>query len=218
MKQDEKEAPAIGLGSVKRMSIRTSHRVLGLLLLLPLIGWAVTGLVFFLKPGYEGAYELLQLKTYPLEQPVAITPHPSWQEFRYLKTILGNHLLVRTPHGWQQLDPATLLPRARPGDEDVRKLLHDAFAAHPRRYGTVATISGATVTTSTNVEVALDWNRLSVQQRGPDTEWIERLYKIHYLQWTGIKWLDRLVGLLGLALLVALSVLGVRLAFKRRLR
>ncbi len=199
------------------MSIRKLHRVIGLVMLLPLFGWTVTGLVFFLKPGYEGAYELLQLKTYPMQQPFAVTPAPSWQEFRCFKTILGNHLLVRTLQGWQHLDPATLAMRAKPSDEEVGKLLRDAFATNPSRYGSVAAINGGTVTTSTNVKVTLDWSRLSFQQRGPDTERIDDLYKIHYLQWTGIKWLDKLLGVLGLALLVTLSVLGLMLAFNLRI-
>lgn len=198
------------------MTVRKLHRVLGLVMLLPLFGWAITGLVFFLKPGYAGAYELLQLKTYPLAQPFTVTPQPSWLEFRCLKTILGSHLLVRTAQGWQQLDPVTLTMRVRPSDEEIGKLWQDAFTANPSRYGTVATLNGATAMTSTNVTVTLDWNRMSVQQRGPDTDRIDGLYKIHYLQWTGIKGLDKVLGLVGLALLVALSVLGFMLAFNLR--
>src|SRR5689334_25428377 len=104
------------------MSVRKWHRVLGLVMLLPLFGWTITGLVFFLKPGYEGAYELLQLKTYPLEQPLTLTAQPAWREFRCIKTILGNHLLVRTAQGWQQLDPVLLTVRMTPSDADLRKL------------------------------------------------------------------------------------------------
>jgi hypothetical protein len=199
------------------MSIRKWHRVLGLVMLLPLFGWAITGLVFFLKPGYEGAYELLQLRTYPLEQPFTVTPNPAWLEFRCVRTILGNHLLVRTKEGWKQLDPALMTMRAKPSDADVSKLLQDAFTANPSRYGTVATINGATATTSTNVKVTLDWNRMGVQQRGPDTDRIDRLYKVHYLQWTGIKGVDKVLGLVGLALLVSLSVLGLMLAFNLKI-
>ena len=195
------------------MTIRSSHRVLGLVMLLPLFGWAITGLVFFLKPGYEGAYELLQLKTYPLEQPFAVTPNPAWLEIRCVRTILGNHLLVRTKEGWKQLDPSLMTARAKPGEAEISKLLQDAFTANPSRYGIVATINGNTITTSTNVKVTLDWNRLSVQQRGPDTDRIDRLYKVHYLQWTGIKSVDKVFGLVGLALLVTLSILGLMLAF-----
>ena len=47
---------------------------------------------------------------------------------------------------------------------------------------------------------------------------IDALYRIHYLQWTGYKLVDRLVGLVGLLLLVTLAVLGVRLAFGRQPR
>ncbi|MGH9802921.1 MAG: hypothetical protein ACRD82_21345, partial [Blastocatellia bacterium] len=93
---------------------RKLHRVVGLVMLLPLFGWAITGFVFFVKPGYEGAYELLQPKTYPMDGGnIALTADPSWLEFRYFKTVLGNHLIVRTAQGWQHLDPATLAVRAK---------------------------------------------------------------------------------------------------------
>jgi hypothetical protein len=62
------------------MKARTLHRVIGLILLLPFFGWALTGLVFFVKPGYEGAYELLSPKTYPLDSALTINPDPSWAD------------------------------------------------------------------------------------------------------------------------------------------
>jgi hypothetical protein len=61
----------------------------------------------------------------------------------------------------------------------------------------------------------LDWKRLSLQQHGRDTDRIDRLYKIHYLQWTGEKTVDRILGLAGLVLLLVLTGLGARLAFRR---
>lgn len=197
------------------MKTRKLHRIIGLVMLLPLFGWAVTGFVFFVKPGYEGAYELLQPKTYPLDsEQISLTPNPSWLEFRCFKTILGNHLLVRTAQGWQNLDPASLAARAKPSDDDIKTLLQDAFSANPERYGQVSTIEGATAITTTNVKVTLNWNRLSLQQTGKDTDRIDLLYKIHYLQWTGMKWLDKILGMLGLALIVALSILGLILLRK----
>ena len=39
--------------------------------------------------------------------------------------------------------------------------------------------------------------------------------RIHYLQWTGIKKLDRIVGFTGIVLVIALTTLGAWLAFKR---
>jgi PepSY-associated TM region len=194
------------------MNFRKLHRVIGLVMLLPLFGWAITGFVFFVKPGYEGAYELLQPKTYQMDaRAISLTPDPSWLEFRYFKTILGNHLIVRTSQGWRHLDPATLTVRKKPTDEEIRMLVLDAFSSNPNRYGRISAVTGETVTTSTQVRIALDWSRLSLQQKGRDTDRIDRFYKIHYLQWTGVKWIDRILGMTGLALITVLSILGLML-------
>ena len=200
------------------MKARKLHRIIGLVMLLPLLGWAVTGLVFFLKPGYEGAYELLPPKTYPLNESLTIKPDPTWLECRYFRTILGNHLLVRTAPGWQHLDPLTLAVRKNPTTDEIKLLLTDAFAINPSRYGQITEIANNAVTTSTQVHVSLDWKRLSLQQRGRDTDRIDGLYKLHYLQWTGVKTLDQVIGFVGLALLVMLSGLGLLLQFNFRIR
>jgi hypothetical protein len=197
------------------MSTRRLHRIIGIVLLLPFLGWAITGFVFFVKPGYEGAYEVLSPKTYPLEEPVAITPQPAWLEFRYFRTVLGDHLIARTGTGWLHLNPRNLQPRSTPTEEEIKLLLADAFSANPQRYGHIAAIAGGKVRTDTGIEVALDWNRLSLQQRGRDTDRIDLLYRIHYLQWTGVQGIDRLIGLTGLALIVVLTMLGARLAVTR---
>ena len=196
------------------MIIRKLHRLIGIVLLLPFFAWAITGLIFFIKPGYTAAYEILNVKTYPLEHEVSVASQPGWREFRYLRTILGDHLLVRLDSGWKQLDPVTRQPRA-PSEADVRALLKDAFTTNPQRYGEVATITDDTIKTTTGIDVSLDWNRLSLQQKGKDTDRIDLLYKIHYLQWTGIKNVDRIVGLVGIALVLVLTTLGAWLAFKR---
>ena len=124
------------------MKTRTLHRVLGIILLLPFFGWALTGLVFFIKPGYEGAYEVLSPKTYPMERAVTINPEPSWLEFRCFRTVLGEHLLVRTEAGWSHLNPADVQPRAKPTEDELRTLLKDAFSSNPRRYGNVSKCVG----------------------------------------------------------------------------
>lgn len=197
------------------MRARTLHRVIGIILLLPFFGWALTGLVFFIKPGYEGAYEVLSPKTYPLDAAVTIAPDPAWLEFRYLRTALGDHLLARTEKGWSHLNPADGRPRGKPSEAEIRTLLQDAFAANPRRYGSVSRVTGDAASTDTGVVVTLDWDRLSLRQRGADTDRIDLLYKVHYLQWTGVTIVDKAVGITGLALLMALTVLGARLALKR---
>ena len=197
------------------MTTRSLHRVIGLVMLLPLAGWAVTGAIFFLKPGYAGAYELLQVKTYPLETNIAIQLEPSWTEARFVKTILGDHLLAHTSRGWLHLDPLTRQPEPEPSADDLEALVTDAFSANPARYGRVASIDGNLITTNTGVRVELDWNRLALTQRGKDTDRLDAFYKIHYLQWTGITGIDKVLGALGILLVLTLSLLGARLFFSK---
>jgi hypothetical protein len=114
------------------------------------------------------------------------------------------------------LNPADLQPRSGPTQSDIEILLKDAFTANSQRYGNISGISDRTARTNTGVEVTVDWDRLSLQQKGTDTELIDRLYKIHYLQWTGIKNVDKALGLMGLTLVIALTGLGAWLAIGRR--
>jgi hypothetical protein len=113
------------------------------------------------------------------------------------------------------LDPKNNQPRNPPNENEIRTLFADAFSTNPQRYGEIATVNGNTVTTKTGVEVTLDWNRMSLQQKGRDTDRIDLLYRVHYLQWTGVKSIDRVVGLVGIALVLMLTTLGAWLAFKR---
>ncbi len=198
------------------MTARKFHRVIGIILLLPFFGWAITGLIFFLKPGYKDAYEMLAPKTYPLEQKYTLAPDPAWLEVRYLRTVLGEHLLVRTSAGWSNLNPQTMQPQAMPSDDKIKLLLQDAFTAHPQRYGNIVSITDNTIKTDTGVEITLDWKRLSLQQKGKDTDRIDWLYRIHYLQWTGISSIDKPLGLMGIFLVLILTMLGIRLAFTLR--
>ncbi len=198
------------------MRVRTLHRAIGIILLLPFFAWALTGLIFFLKPGYAGAYEILAPQTYPLDQgAISISSNPSWREVRYVRTILGNHLIVRTDAGWSQLNPTTYQLRQQPTPDELKLLVKDALVTNPNRYGEVVSIAGNRITTTTGVEITLNWDTLSFQQRGKDTDRIDLLYKIHYLQWTGVKSVDKVLGLLGITLVMVLTTLGAWLAFKR---
>ncbi len=190
--------------------------MLGLLLLLPMTAWAVTGFVFFVKPGYGLAYESLMVKTYPMQGGLPISAASDWLEYRGFRTLLGDHLLVRTTTGWLHLNPGTLQPAAAPTDADVRRLVTDAFTGNPRRYGNITGFDNGVISTDTGVKITLDWARVSLQQRGRDTDRIDRLYKVHYLQWTGVENIDRVLGFTGLTLVLALTALGVRLAFGRK--
>jgi len=199
------------------VTTRVLHKTIGIVLLLPFLGWAITGAIFFIKPGYSGAYEQLTVRTYPLEDNLSLRAQ-AWREARVVKTILGTHLLVRTDAGWRNLEPATLRIAPAPPQEKLRLLFEDAFTANPDRYGRVASQIDLTAHTTTDVDVTLDWNRLTLQQRGRDTARIDALYRVHYLQWTGYKTLDKILGLVGLVLLVTLTYLGARLAFWRERR
>jgi hypothetical protein len=91
----------------------------------------------------------------------------------------------------------------------------DAVSANPARYGQISGVKGNTITTDTGVLIELDWTRLTLAQRGKDTGRIDLLYKIHYLQWTGVNGLDKVLGALGIILVLVLSALGARLFFSR---
>lgn len=171
--------------------------------------------MFFLKPGYAGAYAMLAPKKYPLDGAPRVVADPAWLEYRVMRTVLGDHLLARTAEGWAHLRQDGKTPRPAPTEDEFKRLLADAFSADPSRYGAVVSASGNAARTDTGVAVTLDWNTLSLAQRGRDTDRIDLLYRIHYLQWTGVKAVDRPLGVAGLALVAALALLGVRLALRR---
>ena len=40
------------------------------------------------------------------------------------------------------------------------------------------------------------------------------MYRVHYLQWTGVGALDKVLGFAGLTMMIALTALGARLALR----
>jgi len=204
---------------------RRTHRILGLILLLPISGWALTGFVFFVKPGYVAAYAGLRVRDYPLAGASIPEPQADWLEVRVVRTILGDHLLVRVEGERKHLDPATRLPRELPDDRSIGRLVGDAISRDHARYGEITSIlrhpgenPTASIRTTTGATIDLDWTTLALQQSGKDTRRIDTLYRIHYLQWTGVGVVDRVLGVMGLASLVVLALFGLRLAFPSRRR
>lgn len=195
---------------------RKLHKIIGLILVLPMLGWTITGIIFFIKPGYQGAYEQLSIKTYPLSDSIVVRPKSDWQEMKLVSTILGDHLLVKTKNKTKHLDPNSLLPKLEPSETQFKALLLDAFTGNSERYGEVVTLDGLSARTNTGVEIKLDWNNLRLSQKGQDTELINLLYKVHYLQWTPSKNFNQFLGILGLILLALLTVLGVRIYLRNR--
>ena len=197
--------------------------IVGLVLILPICGWALTGFVFFVKPGYGPAYGGLRVREYALLGSPAPQPRSDWLEMKLVRTVLGDHLLVRGESGSAQLDPATGSARELPDENTIRRLIDDAIAQERSRYGEIARVvrqtgdsPSASIETTTGVSIDLDWATLSLQQSGKDTRRIDALYRVHYLQWTGIQAVDRVLGVVGLASLVVLAFFGLRLAFAAR--
>ena len=198
------------------MKIRKLHKIIGLILVLPMLGWTLTGLVFFIKPGYQGAYEQLPVKKYPLSEAITITPQKNWQQVQLVKSILGEHLLVKSNSKSQHLDPLTLLAKPKPTSAQFKLLLTDAFVNNKARYGEIERVDGLSAQTTTGVTVTLDWHSLRLSQQGQDTDLINLLYKVHYLQWTPFKGFNQVLGILGLILLISLTILGVKIYIKPR--
>ena len=197
------------------MPTKRYHRILGIVLLLPLLGWALTGLVFFIKPGYSDAYQPLLIKTYPIDTSWTIDTAQQWQDLRLVKTILGTHLLVTTDRNTKHLNPYTLQVKTLPSSDQLTLLIEDAIAVNQDRYGSVTAIKDSVATTDTAVTITLDWKTLKLTQRGQDTELIDLIYKIHYLQWTPYAAINQVLGFAGLFLLMALTVLGAMLVVKK---
>ena len=196
------------------MITRKQHRLLGGILLLPFIAWSLTGVFFLVRPAYEQAYSVLSPKTYSADQ-INISAQPEWQEMRLLKTVLGLHLLVKQEGGWQQLDPDSLEVRATPVEADLVSFVEDAISQDTLRYGELLPGESDPFRTSTGVTIAVNWDSLSLYQRGADTRWIDRIYRVHYLQWTGIAFLDTILGVAGLLLLLLITATGSAMLLRR---
>lgn len=197
------------------MNPRRLHKITGLILLLPFISWSLTAVFFLVRPRYEQAYEVLSVRQYPLQEQPAFVVEPDWQELRYFQTTLGQHLLVKKEDTWHHLDAKTLKPFPAPNEAQLTLLLKDAFLRNPARYGEITAIEGKQISTSTGVDITMNWDNLSFSQQGRDTRWINQIYSIHYLEWTGVRWLDKVLGLSGLALLLYMTYSGGKLALGR---
>lgn len=192
------------------------HKYLGVVLFLPFIGWVITGIFFFVKPGYQDAYNRLIVTTYPLKSQYQIISQPDWQEVRLLKTILGEHLLARSGDVWRHYNPRTLEEVNIPEERQVRLIVEDAIKNNLKRYGKIISVERLKVVTENQVKITLDWSQLKLHQTGKDTEFINQMYKIHYLQWSGIEGVDRIMGVIGLMAVLLLTLLGLRMSISRR--
>jgi len=124
-------------------------------------------------------------------------------------------LVKNEDNKWSHLNKVTMEVVEAPGADQVKLLIKDAIKHNPDRYGAVNKIDGLVASTSEQVNITLDWNKMTLRQKGTDTEFIQMMYRIHYLQWTGIKVVDNVLGVIGLVLVIILAGLGITLSFKR---
>lgn len=192
-----------------------AHSIIGLIFVIPIFIWVATGSFFLIKPGYKAAYEKIELKTYPLHNTQALPSNTTWQKVQVLQTVLGAHLLVDSGKGWVQLNTNDYSIRSQVNSADTLTLLNDAITFNPERYGQKVDIHEGKYITDTGIVLSLNWDSMTVYQRGPDTELISFLYKLHYLQWFNHKTLDTVLGILGLSLLLLLMILGTYSYFKK---
>lgn len=198
------------------METKKLHRLIGIAVAAPILLWALTGIVFLIKPGYEGAYEQLSPRHYEMQDTISLLPARGWSEIKMFRTVLGDHLIVRDRGVWRHLDPGTLQKRPFPTEHELKALISDAIGSDSERYGSIVNVQSERVTTDTGVDITLDWSRVALTQRGSDTRMIDTLYKIHYLQWVGDPSANKALGVLGILLLIVLFFSGLSLYFSRR--
>jgi uncharacterized iron-regulated membrane protein len=210
------------------MSWSRVHRWLAVVLVVPLVIWSITGLLFHLKPGWSRAYDMLSAErpldttpTVPLDAVAAAAGGPT-QHLELFGSALGPLYRITTPTGTVLLD-AQLHRRSPLSAADARTLAADAVAhsAHRAAYGTLtsAQLAGDHVrVTFAHANVDVDRDSAAISQRGGDTDRIDWLYRLHYLSWTGNRTLDKLLAITGLALIWLVMIPGLVLFVRRRPR
>jgi hypothetical protein len=216
--------------------MRSLHRMLGLVLLAPILVWAVTGLLFQLKPGWDAAYASLD------GAPPAAVLDPRGllgldAAVAAAKTdapLIGARLIASDLGPMWRLDlggdaGGRVLIDARDGrvrspldEAAVRALVNAAVAraTRPERYGAIQGVAlggeDATVRFAGGATVTVGRHDAALAQRGPDTDTIDLLYRLHYLQWTESKAVNRVLAVVGVVGLVLLALVGVALLLRAR--
>jgi hypothetical protein len=209
------------------MSWTRVHRWLAIVLLVPLVVWSISGLLFHLKPGWSRAYDMLDAER-PVLSTTSVAPIPAIaamfpsqiSKIELFDTALGPLYRVTTESGTELVDAVGAARRSPLSAEDAKALAVDAVA-HSAERGGYGSLTATEVTERVvhvrfehaTVDVGRSSARLS--QRGSDTERIDWLYRVHYLQWTGNKAIDRVLAMFGLALIWAVMLPGVVLFVRR---
>lgn len=203
---------------------RKAHRWLAIVLVVPLIVWSITGVLFHLKPGWGRAYDMLDperpgtVSLAPITAALADAPVTHLELF---STAIGPLARVTTPQGDALYDAASGTKKSPLTIDAAQALAVDAIARSPHHldYGPIVRVTStdATVTLDLgDITVDVGRNDARISQHGADTSRIDWLYRIHYLQWTGNKVLDKILALAGLVLIWLVLIPGVVLFVRRR--
>jgi len=203
---------------------RRVHRWLAIVLVIPLIVWSITGLLFHLKPGWSRAYDLLDAErpgAVHLDKVATALGDAAVTHVELFDTAIGPLARVATAKGDELYDAASGTKRSPLPIDAARALAVDAVARSPHaaEYGALARVSSTDTTVTleyAGATVGVGRNDARITQRGHDTDRIDWLYRIHYLQWTGNPTLDKLLGLAGLVLIWLVLIPGVVLFVRRR--
>lgn len=196
------------------------HRWAALILVAPLVVWSITGLLFHLKPGWKRAYDMVSIERPLADQNVAaVQSLPRFKKLELFGTALGPMYRL---DGSSLIDAQTLRPRSPLSIEDAKTLAQDAVAQSSQHAGYGALIDAKSDESTVHVQfesamVDVDRASGSLYQHGADTARIDWLYRIHYLKWTNIPSVDRVVAVIGLALIWVAMAAGIVL-FVRRFR
>lgn len=216
---------------------RAFHRTLGVSLALPLVVWAVTGLLFHVKHRYAEAYESLRVPT-PVPDLATARLAPADLASRSLVDAGTTPRLAAHPSGrlaWigakggrtVAFDAATGEAIGPADDLGARSWAERAVAASPNasRYGAITSSRTATRRSSLSSGespalrfgfsgakvVTVDLLTGEVEQTGALNDYIDATYKLHYLQWTPWKGVNVALVLVAIPALLLLALTGFRL-------
>lgn len=199
------------------------HRWLAIVLAVLLVVWSLTGLLFHLKPGWGRAYDMLSVERH--DRPLALE---TLQPVAAIHTVDGAPIIklelfdsAKGPLYRARTQTGSALFDARTGtqlllsQEDAWLLATDAISRSSERaaYGEPAETSVTNDTIklvmSGGPVLLVGRNDARISQRGSDTDRIDWLYRIHYLQWTGNHTVDRVLAIAGLLLIWAVMIPGI---------
>jgi len=193
--------------------MRRAHRFFGLLAVVPLLAWLVSGVALVVvDPGPPEGTDLL-LPMRPLGRSITVRPEPGVQEVRLFSTVLGQHLIQRTEFGWRHLDPLTGELKPIPAEEDLRALLEEAFVDSDG-FGEISLVAADSLVTTTGRVITLDWSAYRASYRDETTRLAAILRRVHGLGLSGIRAVDRWSMIVAGVLGSALALLGLGLLLR----